>query len=171
MRGIWASLVAIHGVPLVLVAARFLSQPTWLDAASLLLLLAVTALFAGKAANVRWLRTDRPLIEAVAWLIAGTLAHGDVAVPMVSSAPSLPTVVLVAGGAAAGSKRVRRLAKQGMTAALDSFETIVSLLLGEHQTVAGSPIGRGRCFPGMELQRCFRPIAAGWSARPPPLTS
>ncbi|MEM9660943.1 MAG: hypothetical protein AAF937_01390 [Planctomycetota bacterium] len=175
MRGVmsvvWWLLAVVHIVPLTIVTFRLIASPNWADALSLALLLSVTALFTAKALNARWLRTDRPLLECVVWLIAGSLAHGDVAVPIVASQPGLPAAVAVAGGAACLTRRGRASIRRGRLL-FDDFigglgrvmNALLAAMRGRTASVSLTDV------PGP----CFVPVAAwpahacSWSARPPP---
>ncbi|MEM9165468.1 MAG: hypothetical protein AAGB48_00405 [Planctomycetota bacterium] len=171
VRLVWTLLALVHLVPLVLVGLRLCLEPSWLDAGSFLLLLAVTGLFGAKAANVSWLRTDRPVFEAVAWLIAGALAHGDVAVPIVASQPSLPVAAVIAGGSAAMSRRARLGLNRGLRGFESLLDTARAIFASLHARVVIrlTKLGSSGLRTVGRYGKAAEPLALGWSARPPPL--
>lgn len=75
-RALWGLLALIHIWPLIAVLTKLAATPTLDRAASLLLLVALIAFSTAKAAGVRLLRSDRPRMELMVWLLAGGILHG-----------------------------------------------------------------------------------------------
>ena len=70
-RALWGLLALIHIWPLIAVLMKLAATPTLDRAASLLLLVALIAFSTAKAAGIRLLRSDRPRMELMVWLLAG----------------------------------------------------------------------------------------------------
>ncbi|MEM7577754.1 MAG: hypothetical protein AAF328_09785, partial [Planctomycetota bacterium] len=95
-RLIWAILAAIHVVPLLLVTARLVCEPSLTTLGSLVALAAVTVFFVAKTADLPLLRSDRPKLELAIWFLAAALVH-----PAPSDFGHADPLLLTAGATAA----------------------------------------------------------------------
>ena len=75
-RTLWGLLALIHVWPFIAVLMKLTATPTLDRAASLLLLVALIAFSTAKAVGIRLLRSDRPRMELMVWLLAGGILHG-----------------------------------------------------------------------------------------------
>ena len=96
-RALWGLLALIHIWPLIAVLMKLAATPTLDRAASLLLLVALIAFSTAKAAGVRLLRSDRPRMELMVWLLAGGILHGGGTASWTTSSSAQETRILLSG--------------------------------------------------------------------------
>lgn len=101
-RGVWASLALIHAFPLAIVLGKLATSPSFSHAGSAVALVAVTAFFVAKTADVAWLRSDRPRLELALWFLIAALVHPP------AGAAEKPDALLVAPTVAVLALAVRR---------------------------------------------------------------
>ena len=165
MRAIWGALAVVHAVPMLLIAFRSAMEPSLGSVGPFVMLVGVTAFFAAKACDARWVRTERPLFEFGVWAIAGALAHGDVPVPLASDETTLQVVAAAAAlSAAVASKRLR-------SECVDRWKMFVFLV---RAAFAQRRVGRARGnMSGVGGVFAEGPLATllKWAARPPPVVA
>lgn len=161
MRAVWLSLAAIHVWPLLIVAQQCVRELSPENLASLAALVLVLGLFSLKGLDVAALRTDRPKLEFMVWVISAALVHQGPG-PDVSIADVSPTVSvgLLVGGAAVSGRVRRRLAR--------AWTLILDRLRGRRPNGANTPFA---CFAHVVSPGVLRPrlIVASCGARSPPL--
>ena len=162
MRCVWLGLAAVHVWPLVTVLIRFSRDPSLDLVASLVSLLAVFAVFTLKCIDLSVLRTDRPKLELVAWILCAALVHqGPVRDLPVSDAAATVTPAVLAVGVTAAARKLRRLVR-AFSRLVGSFRCslAVSIIAPIVVRYADVPLSRT-----LYLRRTL----SGCAARGPPL--
>ena len=127
LRVTWFGLAAIHAVPLLSLAARLIVHPTWESACSLVALATVFGLFTLKALNTPCLRTHRPGREFFIWLLAGALAHGDIATQAGALDPETRVVLVAATACVTLGQPLRRRLARDLEVLGSSLRSVIRL--------------------------------------------